>query len=144
MKRITYVLMLTFLLFSYTAVSQVKFSDDLKLFQYKYQRTAEIISLEDFKKKLIELNFVDFINIDNTIYAKNFFTKMIYGSAMEIHYSIKIEKTQNNISIIFSNFKINDVRYGKVALEELKSKHQKRWIEEIDKRIPGVINQINN
>lgn len=131
------------LLFGFSSKAQIKLNNNLNLYQYNYIESSHIKTIDSYKKKLIESGFNDFILIDNNLYAKNFFTKMIYGSAMEIHYSIKIEKLENGFEILFSNFKIHDSRYGTVALEELKNKAQKKWIDEINQRIPEILNRIN-
>jgi len=135
-----HMLFFALLLISFNAVSQVTFNEDKNLFQYEFTEQTINYSTDIKEIKLIELGFDEIKKIDNVVYGKSFFTKMIYGSAMEIHYTIKFE----NEKIIFSNFKINDVRYGRVALEELKKTAQKKWINEIDSRIPDVIRKLNN
>ena len=135
-----HMLFFALLLISFNAVSQVTFNQDKNLFQYEFTEQNINYSTDIKEIKLIELGFDEIKKIDNVVYGKSFFTKMIYGSAMEIHYTIKFE----NEKIIFSNFKINDVRYGRVALEELKKTAQKKWINEIDSRIPDVIRKLNN
>lgn len=141
MKNIIFILIFVF---GFSANAQVKFKESAHQYQYQTETISNDKPISFYKRKLIEYGFTDFVEIDKTLFAKSFFTKMIYGSAMEIHYSIKIDEGPNKTEITFSNFKITDVRYGTTALEELKKKAQLRWIEEIDKRIPDVLDRLNN
>jgi len=103
----------------------------------------DIVPQEEYEKAeeaaFQELNYEEIAKSEDRIYGKNFFTKMIYGSAMEVHFNTMIKFKDSSYKLIINNFRIKDVRYGTVAVETLGKSSQKKWMNFISNQLPLVI-----
>jgi len=126
-----------------TGVSvDVPMNETLQIYEYTHIKEysgATIDRLELFMGNMQELNYEEIAKSEDRIYGKNFFTKMIYGSAMEVHFNTMIKFKDSSYKLIINNFRIKDVRYGTVAVETLGKSSQKKWMNFISNQLPLVI-----
>lgn len=97
-----------------------------------------------FDDNLKQLNYSNISLSEKEIKGENFFTKMIFGSAMEIHYNVYIKFKVGKYKLLINSFIIHDQRFGSVPLEQLKKKSQKRWAKYINEKLPAIIKNIEN
>ncbi|MFB9055085.1 hypothetical protein ACFFVB_18535 [Formosa undariae] len=142
-------LLILFVSISYLSLNasaqEVTFNESLNLYEFtKVQEYEGDIQtrLKIFENNLKELNYDDTEISEDRVKGESFFTKMIYGSAMEMHYNALIIFKEGRYKLTINNFKINDVRYGTVALETLKKGSQKRWVSFINENLPQVISNL--
>ena len=126
-----------------TGVSvDVSMNEALQIYEYthiKEYSEAKKERLELFLGNMQELNYEEIVKSGDRINGKNFFTKMILGSAMEVHFNITIKFKDGSYKLILNNFRIKDVRYGTVAVETLGKSSQKRWMNFISNKLPLVV-----
>jgi hypothetical protein len=137
-----------FLLFSTLCLSQqVSMNETLKMYEYSHVKDFSGDSAERYKlfvNKMRELNYKNVESFDNGLKGENFFTKMIMGSAMEVHFNALIQFKDGKYKLTINNFTIKDVRYGAVALETLGKGAQKRWVNFINEQLPQVVANLEN
>lgn len=120
----------------------VPLNETLKIYEYTHikEYNGNVSDrLELFNEKMEEFNYEDIEVNEDRIKGKNFFTKMIYGSAMEIHFNTVIKFKEGRYKLTINNFRIKDVRYGTVAVETLKKSSQKKWMDFAGTQLPTVI-----
>jgi len=98
--------------------------------------------LELFKKQMTALSYEDVNASENSLSGQSYFTKKIYGSAMEVHFNTVIDFKDNRYRITFNKFYVNDVRYGQYTFEDMKKSNRKRWIDLVNEKIPEIISQL--
>lgn len=98
--------------------------------------------LESFKKQMTALSYEDVNASENSLSGQSYFTKKIYGSAMEVHFNTVIDFKDNRYRITFNKFYVNDVRYGQYTFEDMKKSNRKRWIDLVNEKIPEIISQL--
>ena len=98
--------------------------------------------LESFKKQMTALSYEAINAGENSLSGQSYFTKKIYGSAMEVHYNTVIDFKDNRYRITFNKFYVNDVRYGQYTFEDMKKSNRKRWIDLVNEKIPEIISQL--
>lgn len=142
--------LISFLLVLFSTVcfsQQVSMNETLKMYEYSHVRDFSGDPAERSKvfiNKMRELNYKNVESFDNGLKGENFFTKMIMGSAMEVHFNALIQFKDGKYKLTINNFTINDVRYGAVALETLGKGAQRRWVNFINEQLPQVINNLEN
>lgn len=145
MKNCLFILLLVF---SATCFSQsVTLNETLKLYEYSHVKEltgAELDRIKIFSDKMKEFNYSDIQSTEDNIKGENFFTKMITGSAMEVHFNVLILFKEGKYKLTVNNFRIKDVRYGTVAVETLGKSSQKRWVNFINEQLPQVISNLEN
>lgn len=104
--------------------------------------TAPEDRLESFKKQMTALSYEDVNASENSLSGQSYFTKKIFGSAMEVHYNTVIDFKDNRYRITFNKFYVNDVRYGQYTFEDMKKSHRKRWIDLVNEKIPEIISRL--
>lgn len=95
-----------------------------------------------FIDRLKDLNYSNINQNERDIKAESFFVKVIFGSAMEVHYNVLISLKEGRYKLKINNFTINDVRYGEYILEDIKKSSQKRWVKFINEKLPKEIENI--
>jgi hypothetical protein len=90
------------------------------------------------------LNYSNISKSENDINGESFFSKLITGTAMEIHYQVFIQFKEGRYKLTINKFAIKDQRYGTMPLENLKKKSQERWIELINEKLPDIIKNLEN
>ena len=145
MKKTIFTLLLisTFLTYG----QEVKMNETLKIYEYTHVKEFDggIESrLELFDEKMQELNYSGTEKSDDGIKGENFFTKMIMGSAMEVHYNTLIKFKDGRYKLTINNFRIKDERYGTVAVETLRKGAQKKWVKFINTKLPQVVANLEN
>lgn len=139
MKQISLlVLLLTSSLFF--AQVELKFDEQKSLFTYSSDVKTSITE-QDLVFKLKTLGFTDISNERNHVFCKGYFSKIIMMTSLQVHYSIIIRYENNNVNFYISNFVIDDKRFSPVPLENIKS-GKKRWISEINEKLPSIIKSI--
>ena len=126
---------------------EVVMNEKLKIYEYTHVKEfdKEIAErLELFAEKMQELNYSETEKTDDGIKGENFFTKMIFGSAMEVHYNALVKFKDGRYKLTINNFRIKDERYGTVAVETLRKGSQKKWVKFINEQLPQVISNLEN
>ena len=98
--------------------------------------------LESFKKQMTALSYEDVNTSENSLSGQSYFTKKIYGSAMEVHFNTVIDFKDDRYRITFNKFYVNDVRYGQYTFEDMKKSNRKRWIDLVNEKIPEIISRL--
>lgn len=145
MKNTIFTLFLISTIFTYG--QEVEMNETLKIYEYSHVKefNEEIESrLKLFEEKMQELNYSEIEKSNDGIKGKSFFTKMIFGSAMEVHYNVLIKFKDDRYKLTMNNFRIKDVRYGTVAVETLRRGAQKKWVNFINEQLPQVIANLEN
>ena len=125
----------------------VPMNETLKIYEYTHVKEFDgklTDRLELFVEKMQELSYDEIEKIENGIKGENFVTKMIFGSAMEVHFNVLIKFKDDRYKLTINNFRIKDVRYGTVAVETLRKSSQKKWMEFINEKLPQVIAILEN
>ncbi len=149
MKKITSILSLILIIITNESsfAQEVSMNETLKIYEYTDIREFDL-SIENrlnlFANKMKELNYSEVEKFDDGIKGENFFTKMIFGSAMEVHFNSFIMFKEGRYKLTINNFRIKDERYGTVAVETLKKSSQKKWIEFINEQLPQVVSNLEN
>ncbi len=126
---------------------QVSMNETLKIHEYSHiKEVNDGINdrLAVFSNKMKELNYSEIDEFEDGIKGENFFTKMITGSAMEVHFNAVIMFKEDRYKLTINNFRIKDVRFGTVALETLKKSSQKKWVQFINEQLPQVVSNLEN
>lgn len=149
MKKIIFLIVAVFVssLTVQSYAQKVELNETTKIYEYSHIKdfAGNIKSkLDLFSDKMIELNYSDFSKSENDIKGENFFSKLIMGSAMEIHYQAFIQFKDSRYKLTINKFAIKDQRYGTMPLENLKKKSQERWIELINEKLPEIIRNLEN
>ena len=88
------------------------------------------------------LSYEDLNASENSLSGQSYFTKNIYGSAMEVHFNTVIDFKADRYRITFNKFFVNDVRYGQYTFEDMKKSNRKRWIDLVNEKIPEIISRL--
>lgn len=126
---------------------QVTMNETLKLYEYTHVKdfSGEATDRSKlFLDKMRELNYENIESFEGGVKAESFVTKMIMGSAMEVHYNALIQFKEGKYRLTINNFRIKDVRYGTVAVETLGKGSQKRWVGFINEQLPQIISNLEN
>lgn len=149
MKRFTLLIFIAFgpLLTVQSFAQKVELNETTKIYEYSHVKdfTDDIKSrLDLFSVKMKELNYSEVSKSENDITGESFFSKLIMGTAMEIHYQAFIQFKEGRYKLTINKFAIKDQRYGTMPLENLKKKSQERWIELINENLPEIIKNLEN
>lgn len=145
-KQILSIISLFYLVGIVTAQTVTQ-NENTKVFEYAIVKEFSgdsIARLELFSNKFKELNYSNITITKNDIKGESFFTKIITGTSMEIHYQVLIQFKQNKYRILINKFVIKDQRYGATPLENIGKSSQKRWIEYINENLPTIVKNIEN
>lgn len=149
MKKLT--LLIVAIFFSSLTVKsyaqEVELNESTKIYEYSHVKdyTGDIKSrLDLFSDKMKELNYSDISKSDDDIRGESFFSKLIMGSAMEIHYQAFIQFNEGRYKFAMNKFTIKDQRYGTMPIENLRKKSQEKWIELINEKLPEIIQNLEN
>ena len=104
--------------------------------------TAPEDRLESFKKQMTALSYENVNASENSLSGQSYFTKKIFGSAMEVHFNTVIDFKDDRYRITFNKFYVNDVRYGQYTFEDMKKSNRKRWIDLVNQKIPEIISRL--
>ena len=149
MKRFTLLIFIAFgpLLTVQSFAQKVELNETTKIYEYSHVKvfTDDRKSrLDLFSVKMKELNYSEVSKSENDITGESFFSKLIMGTAMEIHYQAFIQFKEGRYKLTINKFAIKDQRYGTMPLENLKKKSQERWIELINENLPEIIKNLEN
>ncbi|HMU98349.1 MAG TPA: hypothetical protein PLC61_06615 [Chitinophagales bacterium] len=125
----------------------VSMNETLGIYEYSHIKEFKDginTRLDLFAQKMKESNYSDVNITDKGIKGENFFTKMILGSAMEVHFNAFIDFKEGKYKLTINNFRIKDVRYGTVALETIGKNSQKKWVNFINEKLPQVVANLEN
>lgn len=149
MKKIT-LLVFTIFVSSLSVKSyaqKVELNETTKIYEYSHVKdfTGDIKSrLDLFSDKMKALNYSDISKSENDIKGESFFSKLITGTAMEIHYQAFMQFKEGRYKLTINKFAIRDQRFGTMPLENLRKKSQQRWIELINEKLPEIIKNLEN
>jgi len=127
--------------------SELSMNQTLRIYEYTHVKKFEgeiQTRLKLFFEKMQELNYKETKKNEEGIKGENFITKMILGSAMEVHYNTLVKFKDDRYKLIINNFRIKDVRYGTVAVETLRKGSQKKWVKFINEKLPQIIANLEN
>tara|TARA_R110002050_G_scaffold992_1_gene6806 strand:- start:4465 stop:4926 length:462 start_codon:yes stop_codon:yes gene_type:complete len=149
MKTPTFLIIAIFItLFTVKSYAQkVKLNETTIIYEYSHVKefTSDMKSrLDLFSNKMKELNYSDISHSENDIKGESFFSKIITGTALEIHYQSFIQFKEGRYKLTINKFAIKDQRYGTMPLENLRKKSQQRWIELINEKLPEIIKNLEN
>lgn len=149
MKKLTFLIFIVFAssLTVRSFAQKVELNETTKIYEYSHVKdfTGDIKNrLDLFSVKMKELNYSDVSQSENDIKGESFFSKLIMGTAMEIHYQTFIQFKEGRYKLTINKFSIKDQRYGTMPIENLKKKSQVRWIELINEKLPEIIHNIEN
>lgn len=116
---------------------------------YEYSHVKEFTTdtksrLDIFSEKFKGLNYSNVVKTDIDIKGESYFSKLILGTAMEIHYQVFIQFKEGKYKLTINKFAIKDQRYGAMPLENIGKSSQKKWIEYINQNLPDIIKNIEN
>ena len=138
MKKPLLLITLIFIISESSFSQEVSMNESFKIYEYAHVKefTEETDDrLDLFSNKMKELNYSEIEKFKDGIKGENFFTKMILGSAMEVHFNTLIMFKEDRYKFTINNFRIKDVRYGTVALETLKKGNE---------QLPQVVSNLEN
>ena len=141
MKATIILLLITASLYS----QELKLNQEINLYEYSHVKNLDVeksAKIDLFLTQLRKLNYTNIESGTDFIKADNFVTKMIFGSAMEVHYNLLLEFKENRYKLLVNNFKVKDLRYGSVAIETLKKRSTGKWVGFINEELPLIISNI--
>jgi len=141
MKATIILLLITASLYS----QELKLNQEINLYEYSHVKNLDVEKSAKIDLFLTQLRKINYTNIESGtdfIKADNFVTKMIFGSAMEVHYNLLLEFKENRYKLLVNNFKVKDLRYGSVAIETLKKRSTGKWVGFINEELPLIISNI--
>jgi len=135
-------------LLNINAISQkITISNSSKKYEYSHVKEFEGNvgdRLTLFEKKMNELNYSNVNSSDNQIKGESFITKVLTGTAMEVHYNLVIQLKEGRYRLAVNDFTIKDQRFGTYILEDLKERSQKRWVSFINEKLPDIIKNVES
>jgi len=145
-KQVLFIVLLFSIVGNAIAQSVVQ-NETTKVFEYANIKefTGDTKARIDlFANKFKELNYSNISSSENDIKGESFFTKIIMGTSMEVHYQVFIQFKENKYKIIINKFVIKDQRYGATPIENISKSSQKRWLEYINENLPTIIKNIES
>ena len=133
------------LLVNFTYAQEVELNHKTKLNEYSCVETfngSMTDQIELLKGNLQSLGYDHIESSSSKVRGENFFSKIITGTSMEVHYQVLLLFKEDRYKLIVNGFTIKDQRYGSVKLESLRKKSQARWIALINEKLPSIINNI--
>lgn len=126
------------------------FSQELKLNEstnfYEFSKTVDVTDTQLHKKFIKRFKEINLENIeinDDMISGYGFTNHLVGGFAtVEINYKVKIEFKENKYRLTLTNFKLKD-KNGSNPLEGMRS-FKNKWINIINKKLPSIIENIEN
>lgn len=130
-----------------TYAQTLALNEATKVFEYSHVKEFTVDTkarLDLFSEKLKGLNFSNLTRTENDIKGESYFSKLIMGTAMEIHYQVFIQIKEGKYKLTINKFAIKDQRYGAMPIENIGKSSQKKWIEYINQNLPDLIKNIEN
>ncbi|TSE05209.1 hypothetical protein [Aquimarina algiphila] len=138
-------LSLSILLFSISIYSQkLQLNEKNNFFQFSkvVNHTDEKIA-EQFYNRFQKINLTEITESKNNISGIGVTNHLVMGFALvEIFYKVKIDFKPNKYRLVLTNFKLKD-KNGTTPLEGSGS-FKRGWIKKINKKLPEIIQNIEN
>lgn len=149
MKKLTMYFAIMFLSINglNTYAQTLALNEATKVFEYSHVKEFTVDAktrLDLFSEKLKGLNYSNLTRTENDIKGESYFSKLIMGTAMEIHYQAFIQIKEGKYKLTINKFAIKDQRYGAMPIENIGKSSQKKWIEYINQNLPDIIKNIEN
>ena len=138
MKKIV----LLFLFIPFIGFSQeIQMNDINSLYEYSHIRDSTNTTINELEKNILALKYSNIAKSENTLSGENYFSVMILGTPVQVHYFISVEFKENKYKLNISKFILEDRRWSPVPLENIKSGKSK-WIKKINENLPKIIKSI--
>jgi hypothetical protein len=136
-------LLITFLFISiHTSAQQLSLNESSKLFEYSHVKEGDK-TVDQQRARLEELGYKNITADPNKVSSEGFTSHLVGGFAtVEIRYNTRYEFKEGRYKLTLTNFVLTD-KNGSQALENLGS-YQKRWIKTLNKKLPGIVAQLEN
>lgn len=149
MKKLNILFIIMFLSFNglNSFAQTLTLNETTKVFEYSHIKEFAIetkVRLDLFSEKLKGLNYSNVIRTESDIKGESYFSKLIMGTAMEIHYQVFIQIKEGKYKLTINKFAVKDQRYGAMPIENIGKSSQKKWIEYINQNLPDIIKNIEN
>jgi hypothetical protein len=142
MKKLIVLLLVP--LFSFS--QELSLNPDTKVYEYSEVKDLTISSgqlFKNFEDKMIELNYTNVMKTDNKIIGNNFVSFLILMTTVQVNFQTIIEVKDNKYRLLINKFIVDDKRYSPIPIEDLK-KYTKRWVTEINKKLPTIVSAIES
>jgi len=140
MKKLIFLLLFPIAIFS----QELTLNTGTSIYEYSVVNEnlkPKIELIQDFKNKMIELNYSNLIVDENKIIGNNFISFLIMMTTIQVNYQVIIDFKDNKHRILFTRFVVDDKRFSPIPIEDLK-KHTKKWVSEINKKLPTSVKAI--
>lgn len=132
-----------FLLFiPFIGLSQeIQMNEINSLYEFSHIKESTNITINELEKNILALKYSNVAKSENTLSGENYFSVIILGTPVQVHYFILIEFKENKYKLNISKFILEDRRWSPVPLENIKSGKSK-WIKKINENLPKIIKSI--
>jgi hypothetical protein len=138
MKKIILLLLVTSLGYS----QEIAMNDMSYLYSYSHVKENENQDLIiEFENSLKGLGYSNIQKSENNISGDNFFSVIIMGTPVQVHYFVFLEFQQKKYKLTVNKFVLEDRRWSPVPLENIKN-GKSRWIKKINENLPKIITSI--
>lgn len=142
MKKILFLILFPIAIYS----QELTLNPDTSIYEYsevKENSKTKTELIQDYKNKMIELNYFNLIVEDNKITGNNFISFLIMMTTIQVNFQVVIDFKEEKNRILFTRFVVDDKRYSPIPIEDLK-KHTKKWVLEINKKLPTIVKAIQS
>jgi hypothetical protein len=120
---------------------ELKLNDVNSLYEYSHIKESTNTTINDIEKNISALKYTNIYKSENTISGENYFSVLIMGTPLQVHYYASIEFKENKYKLTINKFIIEDKRWSPIPLENIKT-GRSRWIKKINENLPKIVKSI--
>ena len=140
MKKI--VLLFLFCISSITYSQEISLNEISSLYSYSHVKDSlEVNLINTLDTRLKSIGYSNVIKSDSSLSGENFFSVIILGTPVQVHYNVFIEFQETKYKLIVNKFVLEDRRWSPIPLENIKTGKSK-WIKKINENLPKILKAI--
>lgn len=120
---------------------EIQINDVNSLYEYSHIKESTNKIINEFEKNILSLKYTNVFKNENSLSGENYFSVMIMGTPVQVHYYVSIEFKENKYKLVINKFILEDRRWSPVPLENIRSGKSK-WIGKINENLPKIIKSI--
>jgi hypothetical protein len=138
-------ILLLLLFFPFIGSSQeILLNDFTSLYEYSHIKDFQSDNqINDFERNFKALNYSNVLKDENSISGENYFSVLIMGTPLQVHYFVYLEFKKTKYKISINKFIIEDKRWSPIPIENIK-RGKSKWIKKINENIPNIIKSIES
>lgn len=140
MKKI--ILLFLFCISSITYSQEISLNETSSLYSYSHVKdSSEVNLINTLDTRLKSIGYSNVIKSDSSLSGENFFSVIILGTPVQVHYNVFIEFQETKYKLTVNKFVLEDRRWSPVPLENIKT-GKSRWIKKINENLPKILKAI--